>query len=75
MALAPVKLRAVLLKILWTDDHDREEKAILQRIVNEIYEDFIATVAAGRKMDAGKLRSYADGRIYTGAQAKKHWLD
>ena len=42
-----------------------EEKAILQRIVNEIYEDFIATVAAGRKMDAGKLRSYADGRIYT----------
>jgi protease-4 len=47
-----------------------EEKAILQRIVNEIYEDFIATVAAGRKMDAGKLRSYADGRIYTGAQAK-----
>ncbi|MBR5172777.1 MAG: S49 family peptidase, partial [Phascolarctobacterium sp.] len=41
-----------------------------QRIVNEIYENFIATVAAGRKMDAGKLRSYADGRIYTGAQAK-----
>lgn len=47
-----------------------EEKAILQRIVNEIYEDFIETVAAGRKMDAGKLRSFADGRIYTGAQAK-----
>ncbi len=47
-----------------------EEKAILQRIVNEIYEEFISVVAAGRKMDAGKLRSFADGRIYTGAQAK-----
>lgn len=47
-----------------------EEKAILQRIVNEIYEEFINVVAAGRKMDAGKLRAFADGRIYTGAQAK-----
>lgn len=47
-----------------------EEKAILQRIVNDIYEDFIAIVAAGRKMDAGKLRAFADGRIYTGAQAR-----
>ncbi len=47
-----------------------EEKAILQRIVNEIYEEFISVVASGRKMDAGKLRSFADGRIYTGAQAK-----
>lgn len=47
-----------------------EEKAILQGIVNEIYENFINTVATGRKMEAGKVRALADGRIYTGLQAK-----
>lgn len=47
-----------------------EEKAILQGIVNEIYESFINTVATGRKMEAGKVRALADGRVYTGLQAK-----
>lgn len=47
-----------------------EEKIILQNIVNEIYESFIATVAVGRQMDAAKVRQLADGRIYTGQQAK-----
>lgn len=47
-----------------------EEKAILQGIVNEIYENFINTVSAGRKMEAGKVRALADGRVYTGLQAK-----
>lgn len=47
-----------------------EEKLILQNIVNEIYENFITTVAAGRKMEAGKVRTLADGRVYTGLQAK-----
>lgn len=47
-----------------------EEKAILQGIVNEIYENFISTVATGRKMEAGKVRALADGRVYTGLQAK-----
>lgn len=46
------------------------EKLILQNIVNEIYENFINTVAEGRKMEAGKVRELADGRIYTGMQAK-----
>lgn len=48
----------------------QEEKMILQGIVNEIYEDFVTTVAAGRKMEASKVRSLADGRVYTGFQAK-----
>ncbi|MCD8199147.1 MAG: signal peptide peptidase SppA [Phascolarctobacterium sp.] len=48
-----------------------EEQAILQEIVNEIYADFIKTVAEGRKMDEAKVRGLADGRIYTGEQAQK----
>ncbi|MDO4177694.1 MAG: signal peptide peptidase SppA [Phascolarctobacterium sp.] len=47
-----------------------EEKAMLQNIVNEIYEEFVTTIAEGRKMDESKVRTLADGRVYTGAQAK-----
>ena len=39
-----------------------EEQAILQNIVNEIYEQFVTTVAV--------VKSLADGRVYTGLQAK-----
>ena len=47
-----------------------EEKAILQNIVNEIYEQFVATIAVGRQMEPAKVRQLADGRVYTGQQAK-----
>ena len=47
-----------------------EEQAILQNIVNEIYEQFVTTVAVGRKMEESKVKSLADGRVYTGLQAK-----
>lgn len=47
-----------------------EEQVILQNIVNEIYNEFVDTVAEGRKMEASKVRTLADGRVYTGKQAK-----
>lgn len=47
-----------------------EEQAILQNMVNEIYNKFVSVVAKGRKMEEGNVRNLADGRIYTGAQAK-----
>lgn len=47
-----------------------EEKVMLQNIVNEIYDAFVKTVAEGRKMEEMKVRAIADGRIYTGLQAK-----
>ena len=47
-----------------------EEQAILQNIVNEIYEQFVTTVAVGRKMEESKVKTLADGRVYTGLQAK-----
>ena len=47
-----------------------EEKAILQNIVDEIYDQFVYTVSAGRRMETSKVREIADGRIYTGRQAK-----
>ena len=35
-----------------------------------IYDQFVYTVSAGRRMETSKVRAIADGRIYTGRQAK-----
>jgi protease-4 len=42
--------------------------------VDQIYMDFTAKVAAGRKMDVEKLREVARGRVWTGADAKTRGL-
>lgn len=47
-----------------------KERAIVQEMVDDLYEQFVAVVAEGRKMDPAKVRKLADGRIYTGRQAK-----
>lgn len=48
-----------------------EEREILQGIVNQLYDEFIAVVANGRKMDVAAVRALADGRVYTGKQAQQ----
>lgn len=48
-----------------------EERAIIQVMVDDIYNQFVTVVADGRKMDAEQVRKLADGRIYTGNQAKQ----
>jgi protease IV len=50
------------------------EKQFLQALLQDTYRGFLADVAAGRKMDLAKLRPLADGRIYTGTQAKENGL-
>ncbi len=47
-----------------------EERAYLDSIVKNIHEQFIKDVASSRKMEFEKVKSMADGRIYTGLQAK-----
>jgi protease-4 len=51
-------------------DMTPEDRAILQGIINEAYDQFVETVASGRKLDPAKVREIADGRVYTGRQAK-----
>jgi len=48
-----------------------EEREIWQRLIDEAYEDFVSVVATGRHLDTAKVKSLADGRIYTGKQAKE----
>jgi len=51
-----------------------EEKALLQGIVNDVNSQFIAAVAKGRNMKLSEVKKLADGRIFSGAQAKKQGL-
>lgn len=48
-----------------------EERAILQKMVDEMFDQFVTTVATGRKMSPEQVRKLADGRVYTGKQAKE----
>lgn len=52
----------------------KDEEIIMQNIVNEIYDDFLDVVAKGRKLDRAIVKSYADGRIFTGKQARSYRL-
>ncbi len=55
-------------------DMTAEERKILQDLIDDTYEDFLGAVAQGRDMKVEVIRPLADGRIYTGNQAKKNKL-
>lgn len=52
---------------------DREltdpEKGILQELIDVSYSQFVKTVAEARSLSEAAVRSFADGRIFTGEQA------
>jgi protease-4 len=52
----------------------REEKKYLQRLVDNIYQQFLRDVAKNRKLPLEKVRVLAEGRIYTGEEAKEAGL-
>ncbi|MCE7064465.1 signal peptide peptidase SppA [Dyadobacter sp. CY326] len=50
------------------------EKSMIQKGVNEGYETFTKKAAAGRKMSVEKLKSLAQGRVWSGVEAKQNGL-
>ncbi|MEM9246002.1 MAG: signal peptide peptidase SppA, partial [Cyanobacteria bacterium P01_F01_bin.153] len=48
-----------------------EERDILQSLIDDSYGQFVGTVASGRNLPEETVRTFADGRIFTGAQAKE----
>jgi len=46
-----------------------EEREYFLSVVNDVQDQFVEVVSKSRKIPAEKVRSYADGRIYTGRQA------
>ena len=51
-----------------------EEQKILQGVVNESYQQFLEAIVAGRDISMEQLKPLADGRIFTGTQAKENNL-
>jgi len=47
-----------------------EERNLLQGMINDIFDQFVTQVANGRKMSRETVLSLADGRVFTGRQAK-----
>jgi len=47
-----------------------EERRLLQTVLDDVHEQFVAAIADGRKLDRAQVVTMADGRIFSGAQAK-----
>lgn len=46
-----------------------EERAMMQALLDQVHERFIADVADGRGMDVEEIRPWADGRVLNGEEA------
>lgn len=52
-------------------EFDDTDEAYFRQLIDDIYDQFITDVAEARKLDKEKVREVADGRVFTGRQAKK----
>lgn len=57
-----------------TRENTSEELAVMQDLVDNMYERFIDTVERGRDLSRDEIYTLADGRIYDGAQAVENGL-
>lgn len=48
-----------------------EERAVLQTLLDDIHQQFIADIARNRKIPLEKMKKLADGSVYTGQKAKE----
>jgi protease-4 len=48
-----------------------DEREIFQSIVDEEYSEFVDVISEGRGIPEARVREIADGRVYSGIQAKK----
>jgi protease-4 len=52
----------------------KEERELLQGLMDNVHEQFIRAVAEGRKKKIEDIRKIADGRVFTGEQALSYGL-
>jgi protease-4 len=50
------------------------ERKYFQGLIDDMYVQFVEAVASGRKLDLQEVRSLADGRVFTGRNAKERRL-
>jgi protease-4 len=49
---------------------EEDERGLIQSVIDDVNSQFINAVAEGRNIKAEKVKEIADGRIFSGAQAK-----
>ena len=54
-----------------TQPFSPDERRVWTQLLKETYHEFVSKAAQGRKMDYDRLEALAQGRVYTGRQAKK----
>jgi protease-4 len=47
-----------------------DERRVLQTLLDDVHAQFIEAVAKGRKLDRAEVVKFADGRVFSGVQAK-----
>ena len=47
-----------------------EERRVLQTLLDDVHAQFIDAVALGRKLDRAEVVKFADGRVFSGVQAR-----
>jgi protease-4 len=47
-----------------------EERRVLQTLLDDVHAQFIDAVATGRKLDRADVVKFADGRVFSGTQAR-----
>ncbi len=73
IGLVPVVVKSGEYKDLGSPVRDmkKEEKEFLESFAKKIHQQFIKDITEGRNMDGNKVRALADGRIFTGEEAKE----
>ena len=75
--LGKIGLKSVVLKsgkykdiLSPTRELQSEERRLIQMVIDDIHGQFVDAVAQGRGMEREKVASLADGRIFSGKQAR-----
>ncbi len=50
---------------------NEDEKKVLMQTIDDIYQQFVKAIAEARGLPENKVRSFADGRVFTGRKAKE----
>jgi len=76
IGLVPVVVKSVEYKDMGSPVRDMtdDERKILQDLSINIHRQFVKAISEGRKMELSKVESIADGRIFSGEQAKEMLL-
>jgi len=76
IGLTPVVIKSGTFKDMGSPTREMtpQEKALLQGVIDDMHQQFVAAIANGREMPAEKIATLADGRIFSGKQAKAEGL-